>query len=182
MIGNVSPIHVIRPQLGLSDKSPIQFSVGTGKTAESSQRRVVNAQKTTLTDHKDQPWQSILYGLSKVKTDPKRVYFMTTEHVGIELTGEHADRFELVSEHVVENGRGIKLVGADGKAGLEGGSQPEFEPFKVRFRGAAKPGEYQAILRVVTQAGNAGTKSAGTAGEPLKELYYVDIPVAATVK
>ena len=182
VIGNVSPIHVIRPQLGLSDKSPIRFSVGSGKTAESPERRVVNAQKTTLTDHKDQPWQSILYGLSKVKTDPKRVYFTTTKHVGIELTGEHADRFELVSEHVVENGHGIRLVGADGKPGLEGGSQPEFEPFKVRFRGAAKPGEYQAILRVVTQAGNVGTKSAGKAGEPLKELYYVDIPVAATVK
>ena len=182
VIGKVSPIHVVRPQLGMSDPSPIRLSAGPGKIAEAPERRVINAQKTTLIDHQKKPWQSILYGVSQMKTDPKRAYFMTTEHVGIALTGEHANLFELLGKNAVAGGRGIKLIGADGEPGLEGGTQPEFESFQVRFRGAAKPGVYRAAVRVVTQAGNTGTRSTGKAGEPLPDFHYLDIPVEATVQ
>ncbi len=182
VIENVSPIRVIRPQLGLSDAAPIRFTVATGKTDQSAERRVFNAQKTTLTGHKGQTWRSVLYGLARVKTDPKRPYFMETEHVGIELLGEHADRFELVGANAIDSGRAIKLVGADKLSGLEGGPEPESESFKVRFRGAAKAGKYRAVVRVVTQAGKTGKRSGVKKGEPKKDFYYIEIPVEGIVK
>ena len=48
--------------------------------------------------------------------------------------------------------------------------------------GATQPGTYHATVRIVTQAGNVGTKSTGADGEPLQELYYIDIPIEAKVK
>ena len=47
VFGNVSSIHVVRPQLGVSDKSPLRLSASPGKIADSPERRVFNAQKTT---------------------------------------------------------------------------------------------------------------------------------------
>jgi hypothetical protein len=38
-----------------------------------------------------------------------------------------------------------------------------------------------ATVRIVTQAGNAGMLSQGMAGEPLGNLFYLDIPVTAEV-
>lgn len=183
VISNVSPIRVIRPQLGLSDKGPIQFAaVAVNTTAESLERRVFNAQTTALTDQKKKNWGSVLYGMCRVGGDPKRAYFMTTENVGVELIGEHADRFEIVGKNALDKGRGLKLVGADGKPGLEGGPEPETEPFRVRFLGAPQAGTYRAALRVVTQAGNVGAASSGKKGEPTTGFYYVEIPVEAVVQ
>ncbi|MEO2018626.1 MAG: DUF1592 domain-containing protein [Fuerstiella sp.] len=182
VIDNVSPIRIIRPQLRLSDAGPIRLTVLVGKTRQSSERHVSNAQKTTLTDHKGQSWRPILYGVSRVKTDPKRPYFMETEHVGIELLGEDADRFELVGANAIDGGRAIKLLGADQKPGLEGGQEPESESFKVLFKGADQKGIYRAVVRIVTQAGNNGKRSGGGNGEPTKDFHYVDIPVEGTVE
>jgi mono/diheme cytochrome c family protein len=182
VIENVSPIRVVRPQLGLSDAKPIRFAVAVGQTPESEERRVFNSQMTTMTDHNGTIWRSVLYGVSRVKTDPKRPYFMETEHAGLELIGEHADRFELVGTNTIDGGRAIKLVGADKQTGLEGGPEPESESFTVRFRGADTAGTYRAVVRVVTQAGNAGMPSNGEQGEPAKGFCYVEIPVEAIVK
>jgi hypothetical protein len=51
----------------------------------------------------------------------------------------------------------------------------------VRFRGSDEPGDYAATVRIVTQAGNMGRLSSGREGEPLPQLFYVDIPVSVTV-
>jgi hypothetical protein len=51
----------------------------------------------------------------------------------------------------------------------------------VRFRGADRPGEYRATLRIVTQAMNAGVLSAGQRGEPPINLHYLDIPLSVRV-
>ena len=62
-----------------------------------------------------------------------------------------------------------------------GGSEPEAEPLVVKFRGADTPGSYATTVRIVTQAGNTGVLSQGRAGEPLENLFYVDIPVTVDV-
>jgi hypothetical protein len=70
---------------------------------------------------------------------------------------------------------------SNGQPGLLGGQTPEAETFSVRFLGSDKPGDYQATIRIVTQAGNVGTLSLGGDGEPPVNLYYVDIPVRVRV-
>jgi hypothetical protein len=102
------------------------------------------------------------------------------DQVGIVLTGPHADRFALVGDHRADNG-GLKLLGRNGP-GLRGGAAPESVNVAVRFNGAAEPGLYTATVRIVTQAGNLGVCSAGNPGEPLRNLFYLDIPVQATVE
>lgn len=182
VVGNISPLRVVRPKLGLSDPSPIRFeNVAQGKAVESKPRRVYNAQEISLTDHEGTTWNSILYGTARLDQDPKRAYFYANRHVGAELLGEHADRFELLGKRVVEEGHALEFYGSDGKPGLEGGPKAEAEEFRVRFRGSGKAGTYRAVLRIVTQAGGIGTRSSGSEGEPRKELYYVDIPVEAVV-
>jgi hypothetical protein len=51
----------------------------------------------------------------------------------------------------------------------------------VRFRGRPEPRRYNASVRVVTQAGNLGKPSPGGPGEPLPGLFFVEVPVEATV-
>jgi hypothetical protein len=51
----------------------------------------------------------------------------------------------------------------------------------VRFRGSDRPGDFSATVRIVTQAGNVGRLSSGADGEPLPQLFYVDIPVSVAV-
>lgn len=183
VVGNVSPLHVVRPQLGVSDDSPIAFkNVKPGKTAESKPRHVFNAQKKTVADKNGKPWETILYGTAALQADEKRTYLVSTEHVGIELVGEHADKFRLAGDNATEGGKAITFIGTDEDPGLLGGPDPEKEVFEVHFQGASKPGTYQASVRIVTQAGGKGTRSAGGEGEPWPRLYYVDIPVEATVK
>ena len=183
VISNVSPIHAIRPQLGVSDTSPIRFEpVAINMAAVSAERCVRNAQKATLTDQKNSVWRSVLYGMCRVASDPKRVYLTTTEHVGAEFIGEHAAHFTFVGKNATDTGNGLALIGEDGKPGLEGGSEPETEAFQVAFRGAATVGTYRATLRVVTQAGNTGVPSSGNRGEPQAGFYSVNIPVEAIVQ
>nr|MBA3686226.1 hypothetical protein [Planctomycetota bacterium] len=80
------------------------------------------------------------------------------------------------------DGRGIVLAGADGQPGLAGGEAPEREAFTVRFLGSDKPRAYRASVRIVTQAMNRGQLSRAQEGEPPMNLYYVDLPVTATVR
>jgi hypothetical protein len=183
VVGNFSPLRVIRPQLGLSDDSPIRFeSVARGAAAESKPRRVMNAQRKSLTDHEGTTWNTILYGTARLEQDPKRAYHFSSRHIGVELLGEHADQFELVGQRVVEEGHALMLYGSNGQPGLDGGAEPEAEEFRVRFRGTDKPGTYRCMLRIVTQAGGIGKCSTGGEGEPTKDLHYVDIPVETVVK
>ena len=60
-------------------------------------------------------------------------------------------------------------------------SPTESESVVVGFRGADRPGEYRATLRIVTQAMNAGVLSAGQLGEPPIHLHYLDIPLRVRV-
>ncbi len=183
VVGNVSPMHVVRPQLGISDDSPIAFqSVKRGKTAESAPRHVFNAQQSTVADQRGKPWETILYGAAVLQADQTREYLVSTEHVGIQLVGPHAGKFQLAGDNATDDGQSIRLIGADDEPGLLGGPDPEQESFAVHFKGAAQPGTYQAAVRIVTQAGGKGTHSTGAKGQPWPRLYYVDIPVEAIVK
>jgi hypothetical protein len=92
------------------------------------------------------------------------------------------DGFALVGKQVSSDGKSLKLVGGDGKPGLEGGSLAEQETLSVKFLGAQAPGDYSAMLRIVTQAANLGTLSQGQKNEPPANLHYVDIPIHISVK
>ncbi|MFM8634067.1 MAG: hypothetical protein ACKOEX_04530, partial [Planctomycetia bacterium] len=184
LVGNLSPIRVVRPRLGVSDAAPIRFAeVPPGKTAESDERSIMNVQTTTIDDQHGKPVASILYGCARMQVDPKLGYKVTTEHVGCELVGKDAALFALAGGHAAEDGRTLSLVGADGEPGLAGGPEGRAEtaPFRVQFRGAAAPGTYTAAVRIVTQAGNAGQRSTGEPGEPLAGLFFLEIPIEATV-
>lgn len=182
LVGNLSPIRVVRPQLGVSDTAAIRLGpIAPHTPAESGERRVFNAQRTTIADQHDKPVASLLHGCCRMTIDPQYAYKVTTAHVGCELVGPDAEAFEFMAEHAAEGGRGIVFTGADGEPGLAGGAEPESEPFRVRFRGAREPRAYRAAVRIVTQAGNLGTASPGGAGLPLKGLSFVDLPVEAVV-
>jgi hypothetical protein len=184
LVGNLSPIRVVRPLLGVSDPAPIRLGpVSPGDPAESEERRVFNAQATTIADQKGKPVASILHGCCRFTVDPKFAYKVATEHVGCELVGPDAAAFELVGDHASADGRSIKLVGGDGVPGLAGGGEgtAEAEAFRVGFRGADEPRTYRCAVRVVTQAGNLGTRSEGRVGEPMEGLWYLDVPVEAVV-
>jgi hypothetical protein len=178
----VSPIRFVRPMLGISDQRPIVLDrVARGQTAVSPTRRVFNAQMEAPAAQ-GQTFATVLYGVANVATpNPGRADMQEIDQVGIVLTGPHADQFALVGDHRADNG-GLKLLGRDGAPGLRGGAAPESVNFAVRFNGAAKPGLYTATVRIVTQAGNLGVCSAGNPGEPLRNLFYLDIPVQATVE
>ena len=184
LVGNLSPIRVVRPLVGVGDMAPIRFAgLRAGEAGESDERRVTNAQATTIDDHHGKPVASILYGCARMTIDPKFAYKVTTEHVGCEIVGKDAAFFTLVGGHAAEDGRGLSFIGADGEPGLRGGAEgkAETEPFRVRFRGATEPGTYTAAVRIVTQAGNGRQVSAGREGEPLNGLSYDEIPIEAVV-
>lgn len=184
LVGNLSPIRVVRPRLGVSDSAPIRFArLRPGDPAESDELSITNSQPATIDDHKGVAVASILYGCARMQVDPKFGYKVATAHVGCELVGNHAALFAFVGRHAAEDGRTLSLVGVDGVSGLAGGpdGRAETEPFRVRFLGAAEPGNYTAAVRIVTQAGNLGAPSAGTPGEPMKGLFFLDIPIEASV-
>lgn len=182
-VTDLSPLQFIRPELGLSDTSPISFgAVKAGQpSAVSPARRVFNSQTVTASAG-TATYVPILYGTAHVSAPADKPYLQSIDDVGVELVGEQAGLFELKGEHATPDGQGIKLLGTNGESGLLGGPQPEGESFSVRFRGSDKPGKYAATVRVVTQAGNVGTVSTGQAGMPLTHLFYVDIPVTAEVR
>jgi hypothetical protein len=101
--------------------------------------------------------------------------------VGAVILGEQAELFEFTSEHRGTTPQTRRFLGADGTSGLRGGPTPESESVVIRFLGADRLGDYQATLRIVTQATNAGVLSAGQRGEPPIHLHYLDIPLSVRV-
>ncbi len=177
-------IHWLRARLGLSDANAIDLGVvAAGKTVDSAARTIFNAQPK-VGMNEDKLIATILYGAGHLRApaDPNIVWMQTSDDVGAEILGDSAALFEFVTEHKGDSARSLKLIGADGKAGLVGGETPESEPLVLRFLGADKPGKYSATLRLCTTAGNLGTVSQGRPGEPMANLFYLDIPVTVTVK
>ncbi|MFM9197752.1 MAG: DUF1592 domain-containing protein, partial [Planctomycetia bacterium] len=75
LVGNLSPIRVVRPRLGVSDAGPIRFAgLRPGAAADSDERRVFNAQATTIADQQGKPVASILYGCGRMEVDPQLAY------------------------------------------------------------------------------------------------------------
>ncbi len=160
-----------------------------GQPAESAPIEIANAQTRTfhqkLSDT-DEPraFVTVLYGLATFTiSDMRELQKVTgaTDHVGAVLLGHQAGLFELIGDHGGPAGQDLKLIGADGQPGLAGGADPERERFRLRFRGADEPGVYTVTLRVVTQAGNTGTRSLGETGEPPIDLFYTDLPATVVV-
>ncbi len=106
----------------------------------------------------------------------------SSDHVDAKIIGNDAARFEIVAAHPGATAQEMKLLGGDGKEGLRGGPEPEFAEFQIKFLGGKDVRDYAATLRIVTQAGNSGVISQRADGEPLEGLFYVDIPLKATVK
>jgi sialate O-acetylesterase len=189
LLDNLSAISFIRPRLAVSDEAPLSLGrTGPGGTVESQPRWIANGQQLTLpdqrTDDDERQVATLLYGIATVK--PSLQWSIAhvwgeTDHVGAVILGKDAERFEFVSDHLGGSPRELRLVGPDGQGGLLGGANPEREPLVVRFRGSDDPGDYAATVRIVTQAGNLGRLSRGAEGEPLPQLFYVDIPVSVTV-
>lgn len=190
LLDNLSPISFVRPRLAVSDEAPLALGrVPPGTAAESQPRWITNGQRLTLPDRRtddaeERQVATLLYGIANVQ--PSLQWSIAhvwgeTDHVGAVILGDDAELFEFVSEHLGGSPRELRLVGGDGEGGLRGGEEPEREPLVVRFRGSAKQGDVAATVRIVTQAGNVGRLSRGRDGEPLPQLFYLDIPVTVTV-
>lgn len=181
-VADLSPVRLVRPKLEVSDTAAIDL--GTVKPGQASPpsavRRVRNSQAMTVSAG-TQTYATVLYGTAHVTAPPDKAWSQSIDHAGVVLVGEQAAMFALAGEHATADGRAVQLLGGDSQMGLNGGAQPESEPFTVRFLGSDKPGRYAAVVRVVTQAGNTGVLATGKPGEPMAGLYYVDIPVAVQV-
>ncbi|MCY3021232.1 MAG: hypothetical protein NTW87_19635 [Planctomycetota bacterium] len=189
-VDGFSEIAFIRPKLSVSDTSPIDLGViKPGATAASRPRQITNCQPLTLPNKRAEGdvvgnVPTLLYGATNVKLTLEWGVghaWGAADHVGAKILGKDATRFEFVSKHLGASARELKLVGGDEQGGLAGGPDPESEVLVVRFIGNDEPGTYSAFVRVVTQAGNIGTLSAGKADEPLENLFYTDIPVKVEV-
>ena len=178
VVADVSPIRFIRPAVGLEAPDRVVLRPG----GESGELVLYNSQRTTLTDHQGDSWVTVLYGATNIhRPEGNQEYHLDIDHAGVILVGAHADRFELVADHLDANG-GVLLQREDGEFGLRGGEDPDRLVFRVRHReGRALPDgdELDARIRIVTQAGGFGTLSAGDddEGEPPARMYYHDIPV-----
>jgi hypothetical protein len=174
-------LRFVRPQLGLSDVTPIDLAtVRRGEAAVSPEREVFNSQETTVATN-EMTYETVLYGTAKLSTpDEKRPDLQENDFTGIVLVGGDAAKFSLEGGSARHQG-GIKLTRSDGEPGLRGGANPDKVKFAVRFDGS-EPGTYQTTIRIVTQAANTGALSTGADGEPAKNLYYTDIPVKITVR
>ncbi len=183
--------EILRPTLRITPATPIDLGrAGVGQPAESAPLEIANAQTRTfhqkLSDT-DEPraFVTVLYGLATFTISNMRELQKVTgatDHVGAVLLGHQAGLFELIGDHGGPAGQDLKLIGADGQPGLAGGADPERERFRLRFRGADEPGVYTVTLRVVTQAGNTGTRSLGETGEPPIDLFYTDLPATVVVE
>lgn len=156
---------------------------------ESKPRTIANGQARTP-PHKRTDEQSptqvatVLYGIANLKAGPQwgiSHAWGETDRVGAMLVGNDAEHFELVSPHRTGDLRELRLIGVDGEGGLTGGPEQETETLVVKCRGADMPRSYAATARIVTQAGNTGILSKGGDGEPLDNLFEVDIPVTVEV-
>jgi hypothetical protein len=177
-VKNLSPVEFIRPELSVSDITAIDLGVvKPGQVSDFSLKRKISNSQKSVAKIGDVTWCSVLYGAANITAPADKPYLQVNDNVGIMIKGTDAGSFEFdKGVHMV------KLTGADGNPGLEGGENPEFEDFAVRFIGNDKPGMYKAIIRIITQAVNKGTCSAGKENEPLINLYYIDIQVKVEVK
>jgi hypothetical protein len=191
ILDNFSSVSVLYPKLGVSDLSPVDFGiVPRGKNATSQARTIFNSQEKTLPsqltdkDFEETPVATMLYGLANLmKLENEEGRFQgRTDDVGAVLIGLDAAKFEFVSSDLGSTPQELKLIGSNLQPGLLGGPNPDAVPLTVRFVGSAQPGQFSATLRIVTQAGNLGNRSSFGAGEPPEGIYYVDIPVKATVQ
>ena len=189
-LDNFSEVTLLRPLLTVSETGPITLpQVKPGQSAVSAPRTITNGQRRTcprqLDDAPAEPVSTVLYGLAGCRrTEPHHMQELTADDaagVGAVILGEQAGLFEFTGEHRGATRQALRFLGADGKSGLRGGSAPESESVVMRFRGADRPGEYRAKLRIVTQAMNAGVLSAGQPGEPPINLHYLDIPISVRV-
>ena len=188
-LDNFSAIQVIRPKLAVSDTSVIDLGkvpINTEKT--SPPRSIINCQAETLPDQRadkepERRLSTILYGVLNVKTSTQGYERVVgaTDDVGAVIIGKDVAFFEFVTEHSGASAKELRLLGADGKSGLVGGASPESEPLAIRFKGSPIPGKFEATIRIVTQAGNCGLVSTGKAGEPIENIFYLDIPAAIHV-
>jgi hypothetical protein len=189
-VDGFSEIVFIRPKLSISDTTPIDLGViKLGATATSRPRTITNGQPLTLPSKRAEGdvvanVPTLLYGIANVKLTLEWGVghaWGATDHVGAKILGKDAARFEFVSKHLGASALELKLVGRDEQGGLAGGPDPESEELVVKFGGSDKPGLYWAFVRIITQAGNIGTLSAGKADEPLENLFYTDVPVKVEV-
>lgn len=189
-LDNFSPVQVIRPVLGISDKSLVDLgTVRTDATATSTTRLITNQQSDTLPDQRSDGAQvsevaTILYGAANLKSTFPGGYehvWGDTDDVGATIIGKDARSFEFVSEHLGTTHQELKLIGNDGVSGLIGGASPESEKLTIKFLGSNIPGTYGAKVRIITQAGNCGKLSTGQPGEPPQGLYYFDLPIKVKV-
>jgi|GEM_PF-2152377 len=184
-VTHLSPVRFVRPLLRLSAPNAIDLGTASPNAASkpSAPIKITNTQAKII-EANGKTFATILYGAANVAPgkEEKRAWQQTNDDTGVLLVGSDAQHFELTGDHVAADGRSAKLVGADGEPGLVGGPSPESQRLTVTFKGAAKPGKYSVIVRIVTQAGNRGVLSKGEAGEPMAGLYYDDVPVTITVK
>ena len=175
LVTNLSPLEFIRPELAVSDTTPIDLGIVIPNqlSALSPARSLANSQTATATDGVN-TYSTVLYGVAHVTAPKDKPYLQTIDDVGAELIGKQAAFFEFVG-----GGQALKLQNAVGISGLKSGDSVSVA---VRFLGAGIPGAYSATVRITTQAGNLGTCSTGKEGEPPAGLYYVDIPVKTVVK
>jgi len=188
-LDNFSEVTLLRPLLTVSDTGSITLpEVKPGQSAVSASRTITNGQHRSGTRQLDDaPAESVptvLYGLAGcARTEPNHMQRLTApcDDRGAVIFGEQAELFEFTSEHRGATPQTLRFLGADGTSGLRGGPTPESESVVIRFRGADRPGEYRATLRIVTQAMNANVLSAGQPGEPPIHLHYLDIPLSVRV-
>ncbi|MCL4204792.1 MAG: hypothetical protein KJ000_20125 [Pirellulaceae bacterium] len=188
-LDNFSEVTLLRPLLTVSDTEPITLpEAKPGQGVASAPRTVTNGQRRIsprqLDDAPAEPVPTVLYGLAGCpRTEPHHMQRLTApcDDQGAVILGEQAELFEFTSEHRGATPQTLRFLGADGQSGLRGGPTPESESVVMRFRGADRPGEYRATLRIVTQAMNAGVMSAGQPGEPPIHLHYLDIPLSVRV-
>jgi hypothetical protein len=189
-LDDFSDVTLLRPRLEISDRGPIVLpETKVGQSAVSTPRTVTNGQRRVglrqLDDARAESVPTILYGLANCpRREPCHMQRVVTpsDDIGAVILGKQAERFEFVSEHRGTTPQTLRFLGSDGVGGLHGGPAPESESLTIRFQGADRPGEYQATLRVVTQAMNASVLSAGHPGEPPVNLHYLDLPLRVRVR
>lgn len=177
VVADVSPIRFIRPAASLDAPDTLVLRPG----GVSGPMTLTNSQRETLTDHQGNTWSTVLYGAGNIhRPEGNQEYHLDIDHVGIMLVGEHAGSFELVADHLADNG-GVLLQRDDGEFGLRGGPDPDVLTFKVRQPAGralpVDPADLDARVRVVTQAGGFGTLSTGADDEPPARMHYRDVPI-----
>jgi len=173
-----------RPEMAVSDVSPIAFGTVTKDTQVDAPTRTVSNSQAAVASDRGTDRVSVLYGAAGLHDIgvPPEGWNLETDDVGAIIINDAAGVFCFVTSHPGDDNTEVRLVGADGNVGLLGGLTPESEDLTVRLLPVATAGAYTATLRLVTQAYYAGaTLSTGQAGEPFSGLYYLDIPISAEV-